>query len=79
MPSQFAELLFVVSIASSVAFNFLFPKCAVGLRYAEFRAVFMAVPEAPMDEDHGPVFRQDNVGPPRQRAVLGAVHCESIA
>ena len=79
MPSQFAELLFVGSIASSVTFNFLFPKCAVGLRHAEFRAMFMPVPEAAMDEDHGAVFGQHDVGPAGQAAIFLAIHREAVA
>jgi hypothetical protein len=79
MPSQFAELLFVGGIARNVSFDLLFPKGASGFRHAESRAMFMAMPEAPMDEDYGPVFRQHDVRPARQRAVLGAVHRESVA
>lgn len=79
MPTQLTELYFVCGIASSVTFDLLFPKCAVGLWYAEFRAVFMAVPEAPMNKDHGAVFRQHDVRPVGQKAVLGAVHRESVA
>jgi hypothetical protein len=76
MPSQFAELLFVGSIASSVTFNFLFPKCAVGLRHAEFRAMFMAVPEASMDEDTDAMSRKNDVRISRQ---IAAVKSEAIS
>jgi hypothetical protein len=79
MPPDASKFHSVGGIACDVSFDLLFPKGASGFRYAEFRAMFMAVPEAPMDEDHGPVFRQDDVRPAGQRAVLGAVYCESVA
>ena len=64
MPPKPSQLHFVGGIACDVSFNLLFPKGAAGFGHAEFRAMFMPVPEAAMDEDHGAVFGQHDVGRP---------------
>jgi DNA-binding transcriptional LysR family regulator len=41
--------------------------------------VFVAVPEAAVDEDDGAVFRQDEVGFARERLVFGSMDGEAVA
>jgi len=48
-------------------------------RQAEGGTVFMAMPEAAVDEDHGLIFGQDEVGFAGQHAVFRAVHREAVA
>ena len=62
MPAECAQGVFVAEVAGAVAVDFHGPPIAAGLREAEVFAVFVAVPEAAMDEDDGVVFRQDEIG-----------------
>ena len=79
LPAKFKKGSFIMRIARNVSLNLLFPKGAVGLQQAEFWAMFMAAPEAAVNEYHDSVFRQNDVRPTGQRAVLGAIYCESVA
>ena len=62
MPTQLTQIHFIGGIARAVSLDLFFPKGAARFRHSKFRAMFMAMPEAAMNKDHGPVFRQDDVG-----------------
>jgi hypothetical protein len=52
---------------------------AVGTRCKRRQGVFVAEPEAAVDEDDGAEFRQDDVGFARERLVFRAVDGEAVA
>lgn len=62
MPAEDAELDTFLYVALFVAFYLLLPELAIALGQYEVFAAFVAVPEAAVDEDDGPVLAQDNVG-----------------
>ena len=66
-------------IALWVVIDLRLPEGVAGFRKAKIGAVFMAVPEAAVDEDDGAVFRQDEVGPAGQGFVFRAVDGEAVA
>lgn len=78
MPAHGVDCAFVAPVALLVALDFRFPPLRAGRGQTEVLAMLMAVPEAAVDEDHGLVFWQDEVGPPWQGPVLGAVHREAV-
>ena len=66
MPSVFLELSTVASVASFVLFKFLHPKLFPRLwRSCSFTSL-VAVPKTTMNENNCPVFRQNQVGFPRE-------------
>lgn len=79
VPSALQELVFFLQVAGFIGRDFLFPPCGVGFRYVECRAVFVSAPEASVDEDHGSVFREDDVRFARQKFVAWTVDRESVA
>ncbi len=79
MPAKSSEGVFVSEIPDFVAFDLRLPKGAAGFREAEVVAVFMAVPEAAVDEDDGEVSRQDEVGSAGEGSVFRAVDSETVA
>ena len=62
MPAEEAELDAFLYVALFVAFYLLLPELAIALGQYEVFAAFVAVPEAAVDKDDGPVLAQDNVG-----------------
>lgn len=61
MPALIAQGGFVAEVAGLVSLDLAFPPYAAGFRDAEVRAVVVAMPETAVEEDHGAVFRQDDV------------------
>ena len=62
MPAEVAQLDAFFDVALFVAFYFLLPELAIALWHYKIFAAFVAVPEATVYKDDGPVFAQDNVG-----------------
>ena len=79
VPAESGQGGLVAGVAGAVAFDLRPPPVAARLRQAEVRAVLVAVPEAAVDEDDGPVLRQDEVGPAGEPAVPRAADGEAIA
>lgn len=77
MPSDQDVLL--MTIASRFPIYLLPPPRPARFRQTEMRAVLVSVPEAAVNEDHGVVFRQDDVGSAGKRFVFRAVHREAVA
>ena len=69
MPAEGTDGVFVAEVAGLVALDLRRPEVAVGFRQAECRTMFVPVPETAVDEDDGAVFRQDEIGPARERPV----------
>lgn len=78
MPTELAEGGFVAEVADLVSLDFGFPPIVVGFGEAEVGAVFVAVPEAAVDEDDGVVFGKDEVGPAGEVFVFRAVDGEAV-
>ena len=66
-------------VASAVALDLAFPPCSAGFRQAEVGALFVAVPEAPVNEDDGAVFWQDEIGFAGQVLVFWTIDGEAVA
>lgn len=79
VPALLAEGFFVAQVAGTVAVDLAFPPCAAGRGQAEGGTMLMPVPEAAVDEDHGAVFRQDDVGFSGKEYVFRAVDREAVA
>ena len=79
MPAEVAEGNLIFEIPCLVAFDLGFPKDAAGFREAECGTVFMAVPEAAVDEDDGVVFRQDEIGFAGQGFVIRPIDRKAVA
>lgn len=79
MPALVAQGVFLAEVARFVSLDLVFPPCAAGFRDTEVRAVIMPVPEAAVDENHGAVFREDDVGPAGEGFVFRAVDGEAVA
>lgn len=62
VPAEEAELDALLHVALAVALNLGSPEGGVCLGEDEVRAIFVAVPEASVDEDDCPVFSQYDVG-----------------
>ena len=62
MPAEEAELDAFLYVALFVTFYLLLPELAIALWRYVVPAAFVAVPEATVYKDDGPVFAQDNVG-----------------
>ena len=75
---QFQQAL-IFGIAAPVAFNLRSPPFRFRFWHFEARASRMAVPEATVDEDHGAILGQDEVGFAGQGFVFRAVHREPVA
>ena len=73
MPAEVAQLDAFFDVALFIAFYFLFPEWGVVLGQHEVLAVFVAVPEAAVDEDDCPVLAQYNVGGTGQALDVYAV------
>lgn len=68
MPPQVPELNASFEITFLVFQNFILPKLGVCFGYYKVFAILMTVPEAPIDEDSGSVFLENNIG--RSREIL---------
>ena len=79
MPTELAEGGFVAEVAGLVSLDLGFPPIVVGLGEAEVGAVFVAVPEAAVDEDDGVVFGKDEVRSAGEVFVFRAVDGEAVA
>ena len=79
VPAELAEFVFDAQVAVLVAGDLGGPPLAAGGREAEIRAMFMAVPEAAMDEDNGSVAGQDEIGPAGELLVFRPVQGEAVA
>ena len=79
MPAAGEEVGLVAAVTGPVAMDLGQPPLAAGFGQAEGRAMWMAVPEAAVDEDRGLVFGQDEVGPAGQRAVERTIHGEAVS
>ena len=79
MPTEVAQGIFVSEIPGLIAFDLRFPEGAAGFRQAEVGTVFMAVPEATVDENDGAIFRQNEVGSAWEGSVFRAVDGEAVA
>lgn len=80
-PAKAAERSCVSGIAPAVAFQLFLPKLAPRAWNSPLLAA-MGMPKAAMHEDHDPVPRQNQVRPPRQRAIVEPVpqpSCMQIA
>ena len=62
VPAEKAELDAFFHVALYVAFYLLLPVLGIALGQYKISAVFVAVPEAAVYKDDGPVLAQDNVG-----------------
>src|SRR5690606_29104109 len=62
VPAEFVQGGFGAEVAGPVAGDFGFPPIGAGGGEAEVGAMFVAVPEAAVDEDDRAAFRQDDVG-----------------
>ena len=62
VPPHQTELDALLHVALAVALNLGFPEGGVCLGQDEVRAIFVAVPEASVDEDDRPIFSQYNIG-----------------
>ena len=62
VPTEQTELDALLHVALAVALNLGFPEGGVCLGKYEVRAIFVAMPEASVDEDDRPIFSQHNVG-----------------
>ena len=62
MPAEEAELDAFLYITFLVSLYFLLPVFCIALGQYKISAVFVAVPEAAVYKDDGPVLAQDNVG-----------------
>lgn len=60
-PAQAAEAADVPAVVGHVPREFFGPKLPVGLGGGGALATLVPVPETAVDEDHGPVARQDDV------------------
>ena len=74
MPAEKAELDAFFHVALYVAFYLLLPVLGIALGQYKISAVFVAVPEAAVYKDDGPVFAQDDVGGTGEPA-----HVDSVA
>lgn len=68
LPTETPELSPVPDVVGDVAREFVRPEFPVALRRGCDLAVPVPMPKAPVDEDHGSVFRQDDVGRSGQAA-----------
>ena len=73
MPAEEAELDAFFYVALFVAFYLLLPELAIALGQYEVFAAFVAVPEAAVDKDDGPVLAQYYVGGAGQALDVYAV------
>ena len=62
VPAEHSQLDAFLYVALFVAFYLLLPVLAITLWRYVVLAAFVAVPEAAVDKDDGPVLAQDNVG-----------------
>ncbi len=69
----------MADVAGLVSLDLGFPPIVVGFGETELGAVFVAVPEAAVDEDDGAVFGKDEVGPTGELFVFRAVDGEAVA
>lgn len=79
VPAEVLEGGFGAEIAGLVAGDLVGPPFGAGAGKAEVGAVFVAVPEAAVDEDDGAEFRQDEIGAAGEGFVFRAVHGEAVA
>jgi hypothetical protein len=61
-PAELAERGFGAGVTPSIGPEFGYPNGPSGFRSGGPRAALVAVPEATVNEHHGPVSRQDDVG-----------------
>jgi hypothetical protein len=61
-PAKVGKLTFDAAVPPYISIKFLFPILDIALRHGSFGAVLMPVPETAMHENHGSVFRQDDIG-----------------
>lgn len=71
-PTKAPERSCISGIPAEVAFQLLLPKLAPRAWNSPLLAA-MGMPKAAMHEDHGPVPRQNQIWPPRQRAIVEPV------
>lgn len=69
-PSELEELFDRCLIPSYVFVNLLLPEVGVRLGKPKICASFMPVPEATIDEDHGPMLRQNDIRAAREIAPM---------
>ncbi len=79
VPAEVPEFVLDAEVAGAVAVDLGAPPLAAGRGQAEVGALRVPVPEAAVDEDHGPVFRQHQFGPAGELAVPRAGHGEAVA
>jgi hypothetical protein len=64
------QLVYLLPISFNVLSEFFLPLLSILFRVCGVSASLMPVPEAPMHKHGKSVFGQDNIGPPRQLAVM---------
>ena len=60
-PAEVFEFSLILPVIGNVALKFFVPEGFVGFGRSGVFAAFVSVPEAAVDKDHRPVFRQDDV------------------
>lgn len=72
------KLVHIADITRLIPHDLLSPPRPARFRPTEMRAVLVSVPETAMDEDHGVMFWQDDVGPAGKGFVFRTVHREAV-
>ena len=74
VPSGFPQNAVILLVACLVGADFVFPEFDIRFRHDEFVAAVVTVPETAVDEDHGAVFPQNDVG-----SAGDVLHVQAVA
>jgi hypothetical protein len=71
--------MLMIDVVGNVSVEFCLPPFGAGFWGGGSFAPFMPMPEAAVDEDHGFIFRQDNIRLPWELFVFRSVGGEAVA
>lgn len=72
-PAKFVKRCYMACVPVDVSLEFLLPEFAVRLWGGGVATVFVPVPETTVNEYHGPVFRENQIGRARQISYMKPV------
>ena len=74
VPAGFPQNAVILLVAFLVGTDLVLPEFDIRFRHDEFAAAVVSVPETAVDEDHGAVFPQNDVG-----SAGDVLHVEAVA